>query len=59
MLQHLEDVVASEACVVRQSSETAPPPTGSPEYRLQRGDGGINVQVGQCDDDETFDSKLI
>lgn len=31
MLQHLEgDVVASEACVVRQSSEAAPPPHGRP-----------------------------
>lgn len=31
MLQHLEgDVVALEACVVRQSSEAAPPPPSSP-----------------------------
>lgn len=69
MLQHLEgDVVALEACVVRQSSEAAPPPpspllpSSTPpraESLLQREDGGISAQLGQCDDDETFYSKLI
>lgn len=54
------DVVASEARIVRQSSEDAP--KGGPEYWVHREKTtglSCSMQMGQCDDDEKFYSKLI
>lgn len=60
ILKHLEgDVVALEARIVRQSSEATP--QGWPRIVATEKTTGLacRVQMGQCDDHETFYSKLI
>lgn len=67
ILKHLEgDLVASEAPRVRESSEAAAAaarpssPQGRPGIAATDETTGLvrGVQMGQCDDDETFYSKI-
>lgn len=65
ILKHLEgDLVALEAQRVRESSEAAAACPSSPQGRpgiaaTEKTTGLLrSVQMGQCDDDETFYSKI-